>query len=58
MMCAQDDGATAVEYSIMAALIAAVIVLVVVALGGQTCEMYEDTSAAMESGGIGVADTC
>lgn len=39
-----EDGATAVEYSIMVAAIAAVIVAVVFVIGTQSCEMYETTS--------------
>lgn len=54
----RQEGATAIEYSIMAALIAAVIVLVVVAVGAQTCESYQNTSDALASGGMGTAGSC
>jgi pilus assembly protein Flp/PilA len=45
---ADEVAATAVEYAVMVALIAAVIVLSVVAIGNQTREAYCDTSSAME----------
>ena len=48
----QEEGATAVEYGIMVALIAAVIVLVVLALGQQVCKGFDSTSEALKTGGI------
>ncbi len=49
-----QEGATAVEYGIMVALIAAVIIAVVVVLGNQTCEGFEGVSDTMAGkGGIG-----
>lgn len=55
----QEEGATAVEYGIMVALIAAVIVLVVLALGNQVCEGFEETSQALSSAVTGAsAGTC
>lgn len=48
----EEDGATAVEYGIMVALIAAVIVLVVLYLGQQVQQGFCDTSAGLEEGGI------
>lgn len=42
-----EEGATAVEYGILVALIAAVIVGVVIVLGGQVTQGFCDTSAAI-----------
>jgi pilus assembly protein Flp/PilA len=58
-----DDGATAVEYAVMVALIAALIVLVVLYLGQQTKSGFCGTQTAMSDGGIaphdpGAADDC
>ena len=48
-----QDGATAVEYAILAAAIAAVIVAVVFALGSTTCDQFTGANAdfAAEMGG-------
>ena len=43
----RDRGATAVEYGLMVALIAGVIVLAVTALGGQLNTIFEAVTAAM-----------
>ena len=47
-----EHGATAVEYAIMVAAIAAVIVAVVFVLGGRTCQLHETASVniATETG--------
>lgn len=45
----QEEGATAVEYGIMVALIAAVIVLVVLVLGNQVQKGFCDTSEALDN---------
>ena len=42
-----DDGATAVEYGLMVALIAAVIVGVVTALGGKLTTLFTNVSNAL-----------
>ncbi len=39
----EENGASAVEYGLLVALIAAVIVLVVLALGGVVKEAFQDT---------------
>lgn len=59
MRTASEAGATAVEYSIMVAAIAAVIVVVVFIIGRQSCELYETTSTniAAEQGGSAGACT-
>jgi pilus assembly protein Flp/PilA len=42
-----DSGATAVEYGVMIAAIAAVIITVVIAVGGRTESTFEKVSEAM-----------
>lgn len=51
----RHEGATAVEYAIMVALIAAVIIVAVVALGNNASETFDCTATAVESSG---ATTC
>ena len=43
-----EEGATAVEYGIMVAAIAAVIIGTVVILGGRTDDAFNDVNTAME----------
>lgn len=45
-----DDGATAVEYAIMVALIAAVIIVAVVALGQNASSTFDCVSDAIPDG--------
>ncbi len=45
-----ERGATAVEYGLIVALIAAVIVAVVALLGGQIRDAFETVRAAIEAG--------
>jgi len=45
-----EEGATAVEYGLLVALIAAIIVGVVATLGGQIRDAFQDTSDAIEAG--------
>jgi len=49
-MLASDEGATAVEYGIMVAAIAAVIIAIVITLGGQVDAAFQKVSTAL--GGI------
>jgi pilus assembly protein Flp/PilA len=44
---ASDEGATAVEYGIMASAIAAVIVVVVIAVGAAVDNMFADLNTEM-----------
>ncbi len=44
---ADEDGATAVEYGIMVAAIAAVIITTVVAVGGKTNGAFSDVDTEM-----------
>lgn len=46
----RDDGASAVEYGLLVAAIAALIVVVVFALGGIVRDVFEGTCEAVESG--------
>ena len=46
----EDDGATAVEYGIMVAAIAAVIVAVVYTIGGRVNTAFTTVDTAMSSG--------
>jgi pilus assembly protein Flp/PilA len=48
MSVRSDEGATAVEYGIMVAAIAAVIVGVVIILGGQIDAAFQDVVTAIE----------
>lgn len=43
----REEGATAVEYGIMVALIAVVIILAVVALGNTTKQAFDETCKGM-----------
>ncbi len=50
-LCRDDRGATAVEYGLMVALIAAVIVAVVAILGGQISNAFQSVSNSLTSAG-------
>ena len=52
-----EEGASAVEYGLLVALIAAVIVLVVLALGGILQEAFQDTCDAITSASS-ITGTC
>ena len=47
----RTKGATAVEYGLMVALIAAVIIAAVMALGGSLSDMFEGITAKLPGGG-------
>jgi len=44
-----EEGATAVEYGIMVAAIAAVIIAVVIAVGGKTNSAFQKVNSSMAS---------
>ncbi|MDT8380548.1 MAG: DUF4244 domain-containing protein [Desulfotignum sp.] len=44
----EEEGATAVEYGIMVAAIAAVIILIVIAIGDQVKSAFESVNTALE----------
>jgi pilus assembly protein Flp/PilA len=46
---ASDDGASAVEYGLLVAAVAAVIVLMIFALGRATGAAFDDTCDALEN---------
>lgn len=49
----RDEGATAVEYGLMVAAIAAVIVGVVFLLGGQVKDAFQTTNDCISNVGVG-----
>ena len=46
----KDEGASAVEYGLLVAAIAAVIVIIVFALGGVINEVFTDTCTEVQTG--------
>jgi len=48
-----DDGATAVEYGLLVAAIAAVIVAVVFLLGGKVSSAFDHTNTCISNSGAG-----
>ena len=54
----QEDGASAVEYGLLVAAIAALIVIIVFALGGVVKEVFEDTCGTITSEASGVSASC
>ena len=44
----RKEGATAVEYALIVAAIAVVIIAVVIALGGQIATVFDDITTALE----------
>lgn len=54
----RDAGASAVEYSLIAVAIAAVIALLVVALGGYTAGTYKKTCDEFAKTGVTGSATC
>jgi pilus assembly protein Flp/PilA len=50
-----DEGATAVEYGLMVALIAGVIIAAVTALGGQVRNGFEETCTAIQGASTSTA---
>jgi pilus assembly protein Flp/PilA len=56
---AKDEGASAVEYGLLVAAIAAVIVVVVFALGSVVKNKFNDTCSSLNNGGTVQANpTC
>lgn len=53
----EEAGATAVEYTIMASLVAAIIVLAVVLVGQRTKSNFCDTNQALDAGGVRTHET-
>ena len=44
-----EEGATAVEYAIMVALIAVVIIVMVAIVGRKTCNVYSEVQSALDT---------
>lgn len=53
-----DEGASAVEYGLLVAAIAAVIVLIVFALGGVVKSVFQDTCSKISSGASVSGQSC
>jgi pilus assembly protein Flp/PilA len=53
-----EDGASAVEYGLLVAAIAAVIVIIVFALGGLIKGAFSTTCTAIKNGTSGAAANC
>ena len=54
-----DDGASAVEYGLLVAAIAALVVIIVFALGGIVSEVFSDTCGTIKSeAGASISSTC
>ena len=54
-----EKGASAVEYGLLVAAIAALIVIIVFALGGIVKEVFTDTCTEIKTeGGSGISSTC
>ena len=53
-----EDGATAVEYGLLVAAIAAVVVVIVFALGGVVRDVFDDTCKSVKGGSAGPAASC
>lgn len=54
----EDDGASAVEYSLLVAAIAAILVIIVFAVGKFTGGAYQQTCTSLESGDFSGSNTC
>ena len=54
----KDEGASAVEYGLLVAAIAALIVIIVFALGGLVKGIFKDTCDKIKSGATSVSATC
>ena len=54
-----EKGASAVEYGLLVAAIAALIVVIVFALGGIVSEVFKDTCDTIKAeGGASISSTC
>ena len=54
----RDDGATAVEYGLLVAAVAALVVVIVFALGGVVRDVFDDTCKSVKGGSAGSAASC
>ena len=54
----EEEGASAVEYGLLVAAIAALIVIIVFALGGIVKEVFTDTCTTIVSEGTSISGSC
>ena len=54
----KDDGASAVEYGLLVAAIAALVVIIVFALGGVVKEVFQDTCDTITNNATEITATC
>lgn len=54
----REDGASAVEYGLLVAAIAALVVIIVFALGGLVKDVFKDTCSEIDSGATRVTADC
>jgi pilus assembly protein Flp/PilA len=54
----KEEGASAVEYGLLVAAIAALIVIIVFALGGVIKNVFQDTCNKIKTGGSAASQTC
>jgi pilus assembly protein Flp/PilA len=58
----RDEGASAVEYGLLVAAIAALVVIIVFSLGGLVKEVFTDTCTELKTeannGGAAIAENC
>ena len=54
----EENGASAVEYGLLVAGIAALIVLIVFAFGGVIREIFSDTCSAVKGGASTISSSC
>lgn len=57
MIAKGDEGASAVEYGLLVAAIAAVIIIIIFALGGVIKNVFEKTCSSVKAG-ASVSSTC
>ena len=53
----KDDGASAVEYGLLVAAIAALIVIIVFALGGLVRDVFKSTCSSIKTKGTTISST-
>lgn len=58
LMTRKEDGASAVEYGLLVAAIAALIVVIVFALGGIIQEVFQNTCDEIAAEANGITGTC
>jgi pilus assembly protein Flp/PilA len=54
----RDEGASAVEYGLLVAAIAALVVIIVFSLGGLVKEVFKDTCSSIQTNGSNLSTSC